>query len=75
MACNSAVVGPTNKCLLSSCSSRESASDEIVFITQSLKMAARACQTANNFRRAATLFYKDGIAGVNLSQGKTLYIE
>ena len=64
MACNSAVVGPTNKCLPPSCSSRDSASDEIVFIMQSLKMAARACQTENNFRRAATLFYKDGITGV-----------
>ena len=64
MACNSTVVCPTNKYLLPSCSSRDSASDEIVFITQSLKMAARACQTASNFRGAATLFYKDGIAGV-----------
>ena len=64
MACNSAVVHPTNKCLPPSCSSRDSASDKIVFITQSLKIAARACQTANNFRRAAVLFYKDGIAGV-----------
>ena len=64
MACNSAVAGPTNECLLPSCSSRDSASDEIVFITQSLKMAAGVCQTANNFRRAATLFYKDSIAGV-----------
>ena len=64
MACNSAVVHPTDKCLRPSCSSCDSASDEIVFITQSLKMAATACQTANNFRRAATLFYKDGIAGV-----------
>ena len=64
MACNLAVVRPTNKCLLPSCSSRDSASDEIIFITQSLKMAARACQMANNFRRAVALFYKDGIAGV-----------
>ena len=64
MACNLAIVGPTNKCLPPSCSSCDSASDEIVFITQSLKMAARVCQTANNFRQAVTLFYKDGIAGV-----------
>jgi len=27
-------------------------------------MAARACQMENNFRWAATLFYKDSIAGV-----------
>ena len=64
MACNSAVVRPTNKCLPPSCSSCDSAYDEIVFIMQSLKMAARACQTAKNFRQAATLFYKDDIAGV-----------
>ena len=64
MACNSAVVCPKNKCLPPSCSLHDSASDEIVFITQSLKMAARACQAANNFRQTATLFYKDGIAGV-----------
>ena len=64
MASNSAIVHPTNKCLPPSCSSRDSASDEIVFSTQSLKMAARACQKENNFRQAATLFYKDGIAGV-----------
>ena len=64
MACNLAVVRPTNKCLPPSCSSRDSASDEIDFMMQSLKMATRACQTANNFRRAATLFYKDGVAGV-----------
>ena len=38
MACNSAVVGPTNKCLPPSCSSCDPASDEIVFITQSLKI-------------------------------------
>ena len=63
MTCNSAVVRTTNKYLLPSCSSSDSASDEIV-ITQSLKKAARVCQTANNFRRAATLFYKDSIAGV-----------
>ena len=64
MACNSAVVCPTRKCLPPSCSSRDSASDEIVCTMQSLKRAARACQMANNFRRAATLFYKDGIARV-----------
>ena len=74
MACNSAVLRPTNKCFLPSCSSRDSASNEIVFIIQSLKMAARACQTANNsdeqrpcFIRIASLSYP--------SQGKTLYIE
>ena len=64
MACNSAVIRRTNKCLPPSCSSRDSASDEIAFIMQSLKMVARACQMTKNFRGAAILFYKDGIAGV-----------
>ena len=73
MACNSAVVRPANKCLPPSCSSHDSAPDEIVFIMHSLKMATRACQTANNFRLAATLFYTDGIAGVIHPKAK-LYI-
>ena len=50
MACNPAVVCPTKEYLLPSCSSHDSASDEIVFIVQSLNMVARTCKTANDFK-------------------------
>ena len=50
MACNSAVVYPPKEYLPLSCSSHDSASDEIVFIMQSLNMAARTCKTANDFK-------------------------
>ena len=50
MACNSVVVRLTKEYLLPSCSSRDSASYEIVFITQSLNMAARMCKKANDFK-------------------------
>ena len=50
MACNSAVVRPTKEYLLPSCSSHDSTSDEIVFITQSLNMAAKMCKTAYDFK-------------------------
>ena len=53
MAYNSAVVRPTKEYLLPSCSSRDSASDEIVFITQSLNMAARTCKMANDFKTSS----------------------
>ena len=53
MACNSAIVHPTKEYLLPSCSSRDSASDEIVFITQSLNMAARTCKAANDFKTSS----------------------
>ena len=53
MACNSAVVHPTQEYLLPSCFSRDSASDEIVFITQSLNMDAGTCQTANDFKMSS----------------------
>ena len=53
MACNSAIACPTKEYLLPSCSLRDSASDEIVFITQSLKMAARTCKTANDFKTSS----------------------
>ena len=39
MACNFAIVCPTKEYLPPSCSLRDSASDEIVFIMQSLNMA------------------------------------
>ena len=53
MACNSAVVRPTKEYLLPSCSSHDSASDEIVFIMQSLNMAARTCKMANDFKTSS----------------------
>ena len=53
MPCNSPVVYPTKECLLPSCSSRNSASDEVVFTTQSLNMAARMCKTANDFKTSS----------------------
>ena len=53
MACNSAVVHPTKEYLLPSCSSCDSASDEIVFIMQSSNMAARKCETANDFKMSS----------------------
>ena len=57
MTCNSAVVCPTKYCLPPSCSSCDSALNGIVFIVQSLNMAARMPETASNFlRRAAILF-------------------
>ena len=49
MACNLAVGRPTKEYLQPSCSSRDSASDEIVFIMQSSNMAARTCETAKDF--------------------------
>ena len=50
MACNSAIVCPTKEYLLPSCSSRDSASDEIVFILQLLNMAPRMCKMADDFK-------------------------
>ena len=50
MACNLAVPRPTKEYLPPSCSLRDSASDEIVFIMQSLNMAARMCKMANYFK-------------------------
>ena len=53
MACNSAVIRPKKEYLPPSCSSCDSASDEIVFITQSLNMAARTYKTANDFKTSS----------------------
>ena len=53
MACNSAVVYPKKEYLLPSCSSRDSASDEIVFIMQSLNMVARTCKMAYDFKTSS----------------------
>ena len=53
MACNSAVVHSTKEFLPPSCSSRDFASDEIIFIMQSLNMAARACKTAKDFQMSS----------------------
>ena len=62
MAGNSAVIRPTKEYLPPSCFSRDSGSDDIVFIMQSLNMATRTCKTADDFE--TSLFCKDGIAGV-----------
>ena len=48
-----AIVCPTKECLLPSCSSRDSASDDIVCITQSLNMATRTRETANDFKTSS----------------------
>ena len=64
MAYNSAVICPTKECLPPSCYSCDSASVDIVFITQSSNMATRMCETANDLRQAVTLFCKDCITGV-----------
>ena len=52
-ACNLAVVCPTKECLPPSCSLRDSASDDIVFIMQSSNMAARTYETANDFKTSS----------------------
>ena len=64
MANNLAVIRPTKEYLLPSCSSCDSASDKIVFIMQSLNMAARACKTANNFKTSSDPICNDSIARV-----------
>ena len=56
MACNLAIICPTKECLPPSCSSRDSTSDEIVFIMQSLNMAARTCKTANDSKTSSNPF-------------------
>ena len=53
MACNSAVVHLTKEYLLPSCSLCDSASDEIVFIMQSLNMATGTCKTAKDFETSS----------------------
>ena len=52
-AANSAVIHPKKECLPPSCSSRTSALDDIVFITQSLNMAAKRFETTNNFKMSS----------------------
>ena len=53
MAGNSAVIRPTKEYLPPSCSSRDSGSDDIVFIMQSLNMATRTCKTADDFKTSS----------------------
>jgi len=53
MAYNSSIVHPTNECLLPSCFSRDSASDDMVFIMQLVNMAARMSKTANDFKTSS----------------------
>ena len=73
MACNSAVVRPTEEYLLPSCSSRDSASDEIVFIMQSLNITTRVCKTANDFKTNSDPVLQGQHHWSYPSQGKTLY--
>ena len=51
--CNLAVVCPTKHCLQPYCSSRDSALDDTVFITQLSNMAARTPEKAKDFGRVA----------------------
>ena len=51
--CNSAVVHPKKEYLPPSCSSRDFASDEIVFIMQSLNLAARMRKTAKDLKTSS----------------------
>ena len=64
MACNSAVVCPTKEYLLPSCSSRDSASDEIVLLRNHQIWPPERAKRQTISRRAVTLFCKDDIAGV-----------
>ena len=52
-ACNSPIVRPTRNCLPPSCSSRDSALVDIVFIVQSLNMVARMPGLANDFETSS----------------------
>jgi len=53
MACNSAVIYPTKQCLPPSCSSHNSASDDIDFIMQPSNMAARTCEAENDIKMSS----------------------
>ena len=62
MACNSAIVHTTRNCLLPS-RFFDPASDDIVFIMQSLTWPPECLKRQAILRRAVTLFCKDCIAG------------
>ena len=64
LANNSTVVHPKDKCLPSSCSSRDSALNNIVCIAQSLNMATRKSKIANDFKMSSNPVCKDCITGV-----------